>query len=98
MLKKPSACHKKNGEKRAVLIIGGGSAGMEAAITAKKRGFEATIWEKSNRLGGLLWAASAPAFKHDVKNLLNYLITQCNKDGVNVIYDKEATKADLKRL
>ena len=88
---------QRDDKKRAVLVIGGGPAGMEAAITAKKRGFEATIWEKSDRLGGLLWAAGAPAFKHDVKNLLNYLVTQCNKDGVNVIYDKEATKADLKQ-
>ncbi|MGN1282497.1 MAG: NAD(P)/FAD-dependent oxidoreductase [Limosilactobacillus sp.] len=88
---------KNDGKQRSVLVIGGGPAGMEAAITARQRGFSATIWEQSDRLGGLLWAASAPSFKHDVRNLLNYLVTQCNKHGVNVLYNTKATDEKLAR-
>ena len=34
-----------------VLIIGGGPAGMLAAISAKEEGYEVTLLEKNNRLG-----------------------------------------------
>lgn len=95
---KAYALPKPISNQRNVLIIGGGPAGMETALTARKRGFKATIWEKSDRLGGLLWPASAPAFKHDVRNLLNYLITQCNKNGVEIVYNKEATEEELESL
>lgn len=37
-----------------VVIIGGGPAGMAAAVEAKKNGAEVLILERDNRLGGIL--------------------------------------------
>jgi len=39
---------------RRVLVIGGGVAGMQAAITAADRGHKVTLAEKSGKLGGIL--------------------------------------------
>ena len=86
------------GLKRKVLIIGGGPAGMEAAITAKRRGFEVDLWEKANKLGGTLWPAGGPDFKADVLKLITYLETQCHKLGVNISLNKAATKDNIKGL
>jgi len=81
--------------KRSVLVIGGGPGGMEAAITARQRGFDVQLWEKSDRLGGTLWAAGGPAFKADVLKLIKALEVQCEKLGVDVRLGKEATPEAL---
>ena len=43
---------------------------MEAARTAADRGHLVTLYEKSDRLGGVLNIAAAPAFKEDLKKYL----------------------------
>ncbi|NOY70233.1 MAG: FAD-dependent oxidoreductase [Deltaproteobacteria bacterium] len=47
-------------ETKKVLVIGGGAAGMVAAVTAADRGHSVTLCEKSTRLGGQLHIAGAP--------------------------------------
>ncbi len=80
---------------QSVLIIGAGCGGIEAALTAKKRGMRAEIWEKTYELGGMLLAAGAPDFKKDVMKYVEYLKTQLEKSGVPVRYGKEATAAEI---
>ena len=45
--------------KKKVLVAGGGPGGMEAAITAARRGHDVTLAEKSGQLGGNLLPAGA---------------------------------------
>ncbi|BCN31605.1 NAD(P)/FAD-dependent oxidoreductase [Anaeromicropila herbilytica] len=84
-----------DGTKKSVLVIGGGPGGMSAAIAAAKRGFDVELWEKSSRLGGNLWAAGLPTFKHDVLRLITYMERQVLKLGVTVKLNKEATTEDV---
>ena len=84
-----------NGQKRNVLVIGGGPAGMMAAITAKRRGFDVDLYEKEDKLGGTLWPAGGPDFKADVLKLIKYLETQCQKLGVNIHLNTAITKDNL---
>ena len=49
----------------------------------------------SSRLGGNLWAAGLPTFKHDVLRLIDYMKTQVNKLGVRVVYNKDATAEEI---
>ena len=84
-----------NGQKRKVLVIGGGPAGMMAAITAKRRGFDVDLYEKEDKLGGTLWPAGGPDFKADVLKLIKYLETQCKKLDVNIHLNSPITKDNL---
>lgn len=82
--------------KRNVLVIGGGPAGMEAAITARRRGFDVDLWEREDKLGGTLWPAGGPDFKEDVLKLITYQENQCKKLGVNIYLNKTATSENVK--
>jgi 2-enoate reductase len=84
-----------NGEKKSVLVVGGGPGGMEAAITAAARGYDVELWERGGRLGGNLWAAGLPTFKHDVLNLIKYMENKVYRSGVNVRLMKEATEEEI---
>lgn len=88
---------EKTEDKKSVLVIGGGPGGMSAAITAAKRGFEVELWERSSRLGGNLWAAGLPTFKHDVLRLIAYMERQVLKLGVKVVLNKEATAEEVSK-
>ena len=60
----------KPGEgKKKVLVIGGGVGGMEAARTAALRGYDVTLIEKKEHLGGHLVEAGAHSFKQEVRRL-----------------------------
>lgn len=92
---KEYALPKPDGTSKKVLVIGGGPGGMSAAMTAAKRGFDVELWEKTGRLGGNLWAAGTPTFKHDVLRLITYMERQIHKLGVNVRLLKEATAEEV---
>jgi len=63
---------------------------MEAARVAALRGHKVRLWEKSDRLGGLLHYARVPSDKWEIGYLLDYLTGQLKDLGVEVILNKEA--------
>lgn len=79
-----------------VAVIGGGPAGMEAALTAAKRGHQVTLFEKNDRLGGQLLHADHVKFKWLLRDYKDYMIQQLGKNGVDVHLSTEATPERLK--
>lgn len=77
--------------KHKLLVVGGGPGGMYAAILAAKLGHDVALWERGDRLGGLMKAASAPDFKCDMKKYLENQIAQVHKYGVKLSLLKEGT-------
>lgn len=78
-------------ETKRVVIIGGGPAGMEAAITAKQRGHQVILLEQAETLGGKLNFSRQVPFKRDLCKLMDYLIHMVDKLGVDVRLNTEAT-------
>lgn len=78
-----------------VAVIGGGPAGIEAAITANQRGHKVTIYEK-RELGGAMIEASVPDYKSDIKLLIQYYKTQLEKLNIKVVKE-EATIDTIKK-
>ena len=77
---------------KKVAVIGGGPAGMMAALTAADRGHTVTLFEKTDKLGGALKFATYVSFKWPLKEYMEYLIAQVNKKaGVTVRLSTEAT-------
>lgn len=78
---------------KTVHVVGGGPAGMEAALVAARRGHKVTLLEKSSRLGGRLRLASMikGSEVEDVKPVYEYLIRQLERSPVNVRLGVTAT-------
>jgi 2,4-dienoyl-CoA reductase-like NADH-dependent reductase (Old Yellow Enzyme family)/thioredoxin reductase len=71
-------------KKKRVAVIGGGPAGMNAAIVCAGRGHDVTLYERNDHLGGQLVAAGAASFKWPVKKFMEYLIRQTVKHSITV--------------
>ena len=71
-------------EKKKMAVIGGGPAGMKAAITARLRGHDVTLYEKNGYLGGQLHCSEFDEAKMDLKRYKDYLIRQVEKQGIRV--------------
>ena len=66
-------------KKKNIAVIGGGIGGMEAAIVLAKRGHTVTLYEKSDKLGGVFIAAAAPSFKEKDKMLIAWYERELKK-------------------
>jgi 2,4-dienoyl-CoA reductase-like NADH-dependent reductase (Old Yellow Enzyme family)/thioredoxin reductase len=84
------------GASKKIAVIGGGPAGMEAAITAAERGHKVTLYEKGSTLGGLLRHSDYSPYKWAVKDFKDYLVTRMDKAGVTVLLNTTATPEIIK--
>ena len=84
--------------KKKVVVVGGGPAGMKAAVTAAQRGHQVILLEKESVLGGQLICSEYDATKQDLKRFKNYLITQLQKTGVEVRLNTKATPEMVREM
>lgn len=80
---------------RKVAVVGGGPAGMEAALVAARRGHRVTLYEQSGALGGALKFSDYVPFKYPLKKFKDYLVRQVEKSAVEVCLNTRATAAAL---
>ena len=86
---------EKAEEKKKVLVIGGGPAGMESAYVASQRGHEVILCEKESELGGLLRLACVPIAKQDLSKVIKFMITRLKKTDVDIRLNCEITSEML---
>ncbi|MFA6411065.1 MAG: FAD-dependent oxidoreductase [Syntrophales bacterium] len=92
-------CAGKEGEhvlepawkRKKVFVIGGGPAGMEAAMTAAARGHQVTMFEKENELGGWLRVGCLPPHKDEIGQLNKSLAVRTQKAGVQIRLNSKDT-------
>ena len=93
-LRIPPAEHAKK-----VAVIGGGVAGMEAAISCADRGHEVVLYEKTDKLGGQALLSDVMWFKKEMKLFHEYLERQIKKrPAITVVYNTLATPELIERL
>ncbi|SDB23989.1 NAD(P)/FAD-dependent oxidoreductase [Eubacterium oxidoreducens] len=81
-----------------VLVIGGGVAGLQAAMTAADRGHKVTLVEKSDKLGGLLWFTDVDVDKPDLRNFKDMMIREVERRDIEVKMNTEATPEFVKEF
>lgn len=72
-----------------IVIIGGGIGGMECARVLTMRGHKVTIYEKTNKLGGVYNAASMMDFKEKDRQLLAWYNRQMQQLDIDIKYNTE---------
>ncbi len=87
-----------DGQGRRAVVVGGGPAGMEAARVLALRGFQVTLFEKEETLGGSLNIADKPNLKDKITRLTETMQTQLEKLGVEFRLGEAATPENVRAL
>jgi len=91
---KETAVEKTKAPKK-VMVVGGGAAGMSAALSAREKGHNVTLCEKGSRLGGQLYLASAPPGREEFAELAKDLEYQVAQSTINVVLNQCVDEALL---
>ena len=72
--------------KKKIMVVGAGPAGMEFAVTARQRGHDVTVFEKSDKIGGMLtgYAANDLANRADLESVISYYEAMARKLGIEL--------------
>ena len=81
------------------VVIGAGPAGIEAAFTLAAKGYDVTMYEKSDRIGGSINLADKAPGKFRMDILLDYWKRQLEKnDRITVKLNTEITDAKIAEI
>lgn len=80
-------------KEKKVMVIGGGPAGMKAAVELARKGHYVDLYEKTEKLGGRLEFADYMEFKEDIRRYREYLANLVRKsDRIQVHFNCEVTR------
>ena len=80
---------------KKICVVGGGPAGMQAAVYLADRGHKVVLFEAKDHLGGQLNFADHASFKHSLAKYKDYLIYQVYKEKIDVALGVKATREML---
>ncbi|MDR2360860.1 MAG: FAD-dependent oxidoreductase [Oscillospiraceae bacterium] len=80
---------------KRVMIIGGGPAGIQAAIAAAERGHSVRLYDRNSALGGWLRFADIDTHKAEVRQFKDWLERELAASGANVVLSTEVTRREI---
>ncbi len=89
---KPAQSSKK------ILVIGGGPAGMKAAVVAAERGHQVELYENSTRLGGQVNLAEALPGRAEFGGVTTNLVHELDLAGVKVTLNSQIDESSLRDI
>lgn len=92
----PAPIRDRSGQ--CAVVVGGGPAGMEAAVTLARRGYHVTLFEQEAQLGGALNLADKPPKKHLITRLRDTMIGELEEAGVEIVLNTRATPEVVRAL
>ena len=85
-------------QKKRVVIVGAGPAGMEAAMTAHARGHEVILLEKNNQVGGQVHLAAKSPMRHLFIRIAEFYQRQADKGEFDIRFGSSATVETIRSL
>ncbi|MCI6184832.1 MAG: NAD(P)/FAD-dependent oxidoreductase [Clostridiales bacterium] len=85
----------RDGESRRITVIGAGPAGLTAAQTLARRGFDVTVYEKAEKPGGQVISASFCHLKDKLYWCIEDLMTNAKKDGAKIELRTEKSAREI---
>lgn len=74
---------------KKIMIVGAGPAGLQAAMILAKNGVKPVVYEKSDKVGGLINLAAIPPHKKNMLNIVDYRSKMMDYLGVDIRFNTE---------
>ena len=81
-----------------LVVVGGGPAGLEAALIAHRAGFQVTLFERRSALGGQFALAGLTTGKEAMERPFRSLVSAVERSGVDLRIGLEPTLEDIAEL
>ena len=89
---------KKSLEKKRIAVIGGGPAGVKAALTAAQHGHRVTLFEKASQLGGQVLLAQRLPGREEFGGVVTNLVHELTTTGVVIKKNCAVTLKSVREL
>jgi 2,4-dienoyl-CoA reductase-like NADH-dependent reductase (Old Yellow Enzyme family) len=83
------------GEKKKVVVVGAGPAGLEAARVLGERGHDVTVLEAASKPGGQIVVAAFAPRRRDLIGIVDWRVQECERLGVKIRCNTYAEAADV---
>ena len=85
----------RDGQDRRIVVVGAGPAGLTAAETLARRGFDVSVYEKAALPGGQVATAAACPDREKLYWAVEDLMTLAQKAGAKVFLESELSASDI---
>lgn len=82
---------------RRVVVVGGGPAGLQAAMAAARNGHSVTVLERSDEVGGQVRLAASVPNRAELGDLVRNQLHECERLGVRIELGVDADVAEVCR-